>query len=108
MKLLATLLIVLALTLCVGAQQPQATPSTAEMATAHNTNACGNGSDASQKECSKRDTALLFLLLGQREAAVRILCTTDAAVEGFRPYLHTSSAENIEANKKCLEAAGLK
>jgi len=52
--------------------------------------------------------AFLFMLLGQREAAVRVLCTTNAAIEGFRPYMHNKPDDNIDANKKCLEAAGLK
>jgi len=62
----------------------------------------------SQKECEKRDTALLFLLIGQREAAVRVLCATNAAIDGFRPYSKVKMEDNIEANRKCLEAAGVK
>lgn len=98
-----------------GANAQQNGPKTAavaELAAAHAINACTiNGNDGNgQKECEKRDTALLFLLLDQREAATRILCSTNVAIQAFRPAGALGSDkynDNVEANKRCLEATGL-
>jgi hypothetical protein len=114
MRTAITFTIVILLVTYAGAQQDSAkAPSVAELAASHAINACtinagdGNG----QKECEKRDTALLFLLLGQREAATRILCSTNVAIQGFRPDGALGSDklnDNVAANKRCLESAGVK
>jgi len=64
-----------------------------------------------QHQCDLRETARLFLVAGQREAALRILCETTAAQEVFRPegaLRNGSFEQNVAANKKCLEVAGIK
>lgn len=97
------------LTIAMHAQEP----STADRATAHSIQPCTiNASDGGgQKECEKRDTALLFLLVGQKEPALRILCNTRVALEVYRPggALGTDKFEdNVAANKRCLDAVGIK
>ena len=88
-------------------------PSTADRATAHSIQPCTiNASDGGgQKECEKRDTALLFLLVGQKEPALRILCDTRVALEVFRPNGALGAdkyEDNVAANKRCLESVGIK
>jgi hypothetical protein len=53
----------------------------------------------------------LFLVVGQREGALRILCETMPALEVFRPEgaLGTGKYDqNIAANRHCLEVVGIK
>lgn len=78
-----TLAMLFALTIAAHAQEN----STADRATAHSIQPCTiNASDGGgRKECEMRDTARLFLLVGQKGAALRILCNTRVALEVFRP-----------------------
>lgn len=62
-------------------------------------------------QCELRETARLFLIAGQREAALRILCETTPALEVFRPQgalIGGKYEDNIAANHRCLEAVGIK
>lgn len=108
-----TFIVVVLFLSSANAQQDSAkVPSVAELAAAHAINACTiNGGDGNgQKECEKRDTSLLFLLLGQREAATSILCSSNVAIQAFRPEGALGSDkfnDNVAANKRCLETAGL-
>jgi hypothetical protein len=109
MRTRPTLAALFVLAAAVHAQEP----STADRAAAHSIQPCTiNASDGNgQKECEKRDTALLFLLAGQKEPALRILCNTHVALEVFRPNgpLGTDKYEdNVSANKRCLESVGIK
>lgn len=86
--------------------------NTAALAASMNVMPCsGTGVDpGSQHQCELRETARLFLIVGQREAALRILCETPA-LEVFRPEGALGSGkfeQNIAANRRCLEAAGIK
>ena len=114
MRRIALLAVLALVVLCANAQEDSGkAPAVAELAAAHAINACTiNASDGNgQKECEKRDTALLFLLLGQREAATRILCSTNVAIQAFRPNGALGSDkynDNIAANKQRLESAGIK
>ena|ERR1700690_4001491 len=61
-------------------------------------------------QCILRETARLFLLAGQREAALRILCSTQPAQEAYRPGGPLNTAkwqENAEAIRRCLVASGI-
>src|SRR5580692_11168977 len=83
-----------------------ATPNVAELAAATSVNSCiGAGVDAdSQRECEKRDTARLFLIVGKPEAALRILCNTRPAIEVFRPNGPLGSdkyEDNMAGNTRC-------
>jgi len=99
----------------VGSAWTQQSPSdnTAALAASMNVQPCsGTGVDpGSQHQCELRETARLFLVVGQREAALRILCETTPALEVFRPEGALGSGkfeQNIAANRRCLEAAGIK
>lgn len=90
----------------------QAATATAELAAAGGVTPCiGAGADPiTLRECEKRDTARLFLLLGKPDAALRILCDTRTAIEVFRPGGALGSdkfEDNVAANKRCLQAVGL-
>ena len=92
--------------------QDKASDDTAALAAAMNVQPCsGTGIDpGSQHQCELRETARLFLVAGLREAAMRILCETTPAQEVFRPEgaLGKGSYEqNIAANRRCLEVAGI-
>jgi len=109
---IATLLILVGMAI---AQEPKSNvtaPSTAELAAASGVTACiGTGADASSlRECEKRDTARLFLIAGNPEAALRILCNTRSAIEVFRPSGALGSdkyEDNVAGNNRCLQAVGL-
>jgi hypothetical protein len=112
MKSVIAFFVVILFASCANAQQDAKVPSVAELASAHAINACTiNASDGNgQKECEKRDTALLFLLLGKRETATRILCSSNVAIQAFRPEGALGSDkfnDSVAANKRCLEASGL-
>jgi hypothetical protein len=90
----------------------QAAATTAELAAAVRVTPCiGAGADPiTLRECEKRDTARLFLLLGKPDAALRILCDTRTAIEVFRPGGALGSdkfEDNVAANKRCLQSVGL-
>lgn len=66
---------------------------------------------ATQHQCELRETARMFLIAGQREAALRILCETTPALEVFRPEGALGPGkfeQNIAANRRCLESMGIK
>jgi hypothetical protein len=70
----------------------------------------GPGDAVNIHQCELRETARLFLIAGQREAALRILCETTPAQEVFRPNGALGSGkyeENIAANRRCLEVVGI-
>ncbi|MGA7293303.1 MAG: hypothetical protein WBW53_17500 [Terriglobales bacterium] len=96
-----------------GSAWTQQSPSdnTAALAASMNVQPCsGTGVDpGSQHQCELRETARLFLVVGQREAALRILCETTPALEVFRPEGALGSGKfDIAANRRCLEVAGIK
>jgi len=89
------------------------TDNTAALAASMNVQPCsGTGVDpGSQHQCDLRETARLFLVVGQREAALRILCETTPALEVFRPEGALGPGkfeQNIAANRRCLEVVGIK
>ena len=68
------------------------------------------GDTVGQRECEKRDTARLFFMAGQPNAALRILCNTRAAIEVFRPNGPVGSdklEDNAAGNKRCLQDVGV-
>ena len=71
----------------------------------------GTGVDpGSQHQCELRETARLFLIVGQREAALRF-CVKLPPWRSIRPEGALGSGkfeQNIAANRRCLEAAGIK
>jgi hypothetical protein len=93
--------------------KPNATAaSTAELAAGGGVTPCiGAGVDAaSLRECEKRDTARLFLIVGKPEAALRILCNTRSAIEVSRPAGALGSdkyEDNVAGNRRCLQSVGL-
>jgi len=97
---------------CLAQTQEKPDNSAALAASMGVTTCSGTGVDpGAQHQCDLRETARLFLVAGQREAALRILCETTAAQEVFRPegaLGKGSYDQNIAANRKCLEAAGIK
>lgn len=93
--------------------QEKPSDNVAALAAAMTVQSCsGTGVDpVSQHQCELRETARLFLIVGQREAALRILCETTPALEVFRPEGALGSGkfeQNIAANRRCLEVAGVK
>ena len=71
----------------------------------------GQGDATNTHQCELRETARLFLIAGQREAALRILCETTPAIEVFRPQGALTEGkyeDNIAANHRCLQAVGIK
>ena len=71
----------------------------------------GQGDATNIHQCELRETARLFLVAGQREAALRILCETTPAIEVFRPQGALTGGkyeDNIAANQRCLDAMGIK
>ena len=109
MKTISTVLLGLALTIPLIAQEK---PTTADMAIASRVTNCavqGTVSDADAKrECEKRDTARLFLIAGKPDAALRILCDTSVAIEGFRePGSNGKYEENVAAIRKCQQSVGV-
>jgi hypothetical protein len=70
----------------------------------------GSADRETTHQCILRETARLFLLAGQRETALRILCTTTAAQEAFRPGGPLSEGrlpDNTEAIRSCFAASGI-
>jgi hypothetical protein len=95
------------------AQEKSPSDDVAALAASMSMQPCsGTGVDpGSQHQCELRETARLFLVVGQREGALRILCETTPALEVFRPEgaLGTGKYEqNIAANRHCLEVVGIK
>jgi hypothetical protein len=106
-RLIATPIITLALAL--GATAQEAKPNTAELAASSGVTPCA-GTDATERECEKRDTARLFLLMGKPEAALRILCNTRSAIEVFRPggpFGSDKYEENAAGHIRCLQSVGV-
>ena len=50
------------------------------------------------RECQKRETARLFIILGKPEAALRILCTTNVARDAFG-VAHLDCLQETKAEK---------
>lgn len=104
------LLIVLVLSAAGWAQNaavPVNPPTEAGFAT---TSLCVAADAEVAHQCLLRETARLFILAGQREAALRILCVTQPAQEAFRPGSPLDDAkwpQNVEAIRRCLQASGL-
>jgi hypothetical protein len=99
----------IALALALGANSQEAKPNAAELAASSGVTPC-TGTDVSERECEKRDTARLFLLMGKPEAALRILCNTRSAIEVFRPGGALGSdkyEENAAGNVRCLQSVGV-
>lgn len=95
------------------AQEKSTSDNVAALVASMSVQSCsGTGVDpASQHQCELRETARLFLVVGQREGALRILCETSPALEFFRPEgaLGTGKYDqNIAANRHCLEVVGIK
>jgi hypothetical protein len=113
MKLYFVVTAVVAFILAGSAWAQGPSDTTAALAASMNVQPCsGTGVDpGSQHQCELRETARLFLVVGQREAALRILCETTPALEVFRPEGALGPGkfeQNIAANRRCLEAAGIK
>ena len=85
MRSIATMLILMGMAMSQEAKPNTTNPNTAELAASSGVTPCiGAGADAaSLRECEKRDTARLFLIAGNSEAALRILCNTRTAIEVF-------------------------
>jgi hypothetical protein len=62
---------------------------------------------ASDEDCAKRDTARLFLMAGKPEAALRVLCNTNAAMSAFRPNGVLDNDKSYTGLGSCLKAVGL-
>jgi hypothetical protein len=95
------------------AQEKTPSDDVAALAASMSTQPCsGTGVDpGSQHQCELRETARLFLVVGQREGALRILCETTPALEVFRPEGALGAGkyeQNIAANRHCLEVAGIR
>jgi len=99
--------VLVGITCAARGQEPK--PTAAELAANSGVTAC-TGTDISERECEKRDTARLFLLMGKPEAALRILCNTRSAIEVFRPGGALGSdkfEDNAAGNAACLKSVGL-
>jgi hypothetical protein len=112
MRSITAMLILTGMAISQEAKPNTTNPNTAELAASSGVTPCIEaGADAaSQRECEKRDTARLFLVAGNPEAALRILCNTRTAIEVFRPNGALGSdkyEDNVAGNKRCLQAVGL-
>lgn len=112
LKAIATVMLGLALCVPDLAQDKPSENKTAELAASMTTVACfGQGDAGNIHQCELRETARLFLIAGQKEAALRILCESTPAQEVFRPegaLGKGSYDQNVAANRRCLESAGIK
>jgi hypothetical protein len=112
MKRLATFAVFAAFTLAGSALAEEKPSDTAALTASMAVLPCtGQGDATNLHQCELRDTARSFLIAGQREAALRILCETTPAIEVFRPQGALTGGkyeDNIAANRRCLDAMGIK
>ena len=59
------------------------------------------------EDCARRDTARLFLMAGKPEAALRLLCNTNAGMSAFRPNGVLDNDKSYTGLGACLKAVGL-
>jgi hypothetical protein len=107
------LILVVAVMTLINFAQAQEKPSenTALVASMSVMPCTGQGDATNLHQCELRETARLFLVAGHREAALRILCETTPALEVYRPEGPLGSGkyeQNVAANRRCLESAGIK
>ena len=95
----AVSVLVLASTLSLSAQDAKGVSSEAAVAISPAVNcAAGSNNENADTDCEKRDTARFFLIAGQTEAVLRILCSTRAAIRAF---------DKFDGEKGCLKSVGL-
>jgi hypothetical protein len=102
MKTIATIVLGLG-TLCAPVLAQDQKPTTTDAATTS-----GPVTPCTERECEKRDTARLFLIAGKPDAALRVLCTTAAAQDGFRESDSKGKDEdNFAASQRCKQSVGV-